>query len=330
MSHKILITVLWITILSTNSLFAKEFDSTHELPKVITPDKHRVFIRGVDGSGGLRFPVMDYLKYEPINYMLVNGFDEYAALNAFSKQKDQTSGSRQYELEYRYLDKFRLIYENRRLVNVPTSDNDSEGFRFKESYKGFGAGYFHPLSPNFNLGVSLRRVSLDQATTIGTVTFNFLPTNSGVGIMGRDFAMQAKGYVPGIHLEFKPMRWFEIHLGNQFYNLVGDDTKVRVDSVPFTFRNVTTNVMFYELANGNVNYTGEKTTLDFIFRFSSWFATRWGYSVEKYRVKYNNYFIFLGDIDSSVVYSALEGSQKQKMEYSSLNITVEFSKSFGE
>ncbi|EOQ96555.1 hypothetical protein LEP1GSC195_2918 [Leptospira wolbachii serovar Codice str. CDC] len=329
MSHKILITVLWISCLYSSSIFSKDFDSTHELPKVREPDKHRVYLRRNEGYGGINFPVIDYLKYEHFNSLLINGYDANSAVRAFSKNDGYNAVSIQHELEYRYMDKFRVFYESRSLVNLKASKNDQRNLQFKEDYSSLGVAYFHPLSPNLNIGVSLRQVDIEQTTKNNYVLFDLFPPL--VGPRNREFSMNVRGTVPGLHIEIKPLRWFEIHIGKQFYNLSGNDTRSRIDIILVSDRNANLLLGYFDFSKGLVSYTGEKTTLDFVFRFSSWFATKWGYSIERYDVKYKKYLLYVDDdLQSTLIYTALEGSQKQKMEFGSMNLTFEFSKSFGE
>ncbi|MCW7491931.1 hypothetical protein ND861_04605 [Leptospira sp. 2 VSF19] len=329
MSHKIFIIVLWISCLYSSSILSKDFDSTHELPKVREPDKHRIYFRRNEGYGGINFPVMDYLRYENFNSILVQGYDTNTAIRAFAKNDGYNAISVQHELEYRYMDKFRVFYETRSLVNLKAGKNDQRNLQFKEDYVSLGVAYFHPLSPNFNIGFSLRQVDIEQNTKNNYLLFDLFPPL--IGPRNREFSMNVRGTVPGIHIEIKPLRWFEIHIGKQFYNLSGNDTRSTIDIVLVNDRN--TNLLFgyFDFSKGLVSYTGEKTTLDFVFRFSSWFATRWGYTIERYNVKYKKYLLYVDDdIPSTMVYSALESSQKQRMEFGSMNITFEFSKSFDE
>lgn len=329
MSHKILIIVLWTSCLYSSNIFSKDFDSTHELPKVREPDKHRVYLRRNEGYGGINFPVIDYLKYEHFNSLLIHGYDANSAVRAFSKNDGFNAISVQYELEYRYMDKFRIFHESRTLVNLKAGKNDSRNLQFKEDYTSLGIAYYHPLSLNFNVGVSLRQVDIEQTTKNNYVLFDLFPPL--IGPRNREFSMNVRGTVPGLHIEIKPLRWFEIHIGKQFYNLSGNDTRSRIDIITVSDRNISTVYGYFDFSKGLVSYSGEKTTLDFVFRFSSWFATKWGYSIERYNVKYKKYLLYLDDdLQSTLIYSALEGSQKQKMEFGSMNLTFEFSKSFGE
>lgn len=332
--NKIILT-LGVVFLSFGSLLAKDFDSTHELPEVRQPDKHRVYIRGTAGYGGLIFPKMSYLRNEMVTEMAFDGIYTTTSLRALNKMNDgYSSTSSQYELEYRYLDKFRFFTESRKLANLKEGKIDPRKLEFRENYSSIGISYFHPISPNFNIGVSLRRVDIEQMTqrNYGTFDFGFIGTSSfsALSLVSREFTMNARGIVPGIHLEIKPYRWFEIHLGRQYYNLTGTDTQNTIIPQTISFVGRSAMVTDLYLANGTVGYSGEKTTLDFVFRFSSWFATKWGYNLERYTMKYKDYFIYAGSPASSLFYSALEGSQKQKYEFASVNFTIEFSKSFGE
>ncbi|PJZ84873.1 hypothetical protein [Leptospira harrisiae] len=334
MFHKKIILTLGVVFLSFGSLLAKDYDSTHELPEVIQPDKHRVYIRGNVGYGGLYFPGMDYVKNE-IYTGLALGSYTVNNLSQFGKLKDANEGtSRQFDIEYRYMDKFRIFRESRTLVNEIPND-DFRKLQFKEKSSSLGVAYFHPLTPHLNIGVSLRQVDIDQITrkNYGTFDFGFINYTTSVSLLSainREFNMNVKGIVPGLHIEIKPLRWFEIHFGKQFYNLSGNDVRSTLIIDSYRVANISNVIPYLEASNGSVGYTGEKTTLDFVFRFSSWFATKWGYTVERYTMKYKNYFIYTGNIESSMLYSAIEGSQKQKFEYGSMNFTLEFSKSFGE
>ncbi|MCG6139149.1 hypothetical protein [Leptospira mtsangambouensis] len=333
MSHKKIILTLGVVFLSFGSLFAKDFDSTHELPEVRQPDKHRVYFRGNSGYGGLYFPGLDYTKNETITAIALGSYT-VNTFSQYSKLKENTeANSNQFELEYRYMDKFRVFKEDRTLVSKIAKD-DSRLLQFKEKSASLGIAYFHPLTPHLSLGVSLRQVDIHQITrkSAGLFDAGFLSNGASVTLIStvdREFNTNVKGIVPGIHLEIKPLRWFEVHFGKQFYNLSGNDTRSTLILDSRYLGNTGTVAPNLDLSNGSVGYTGEKTTLDFVFRFSSWFATKWGYTVERYTMKYKDYFIYTGNLGSSIIYSAIEGSQKQNFEYGSMNFTLEFSKSFG-
>lgn len=322
--------------LSFGNLFAKEYDSTHELPEVRQPDKHRVYLRITDGYGNLKFPVQNRIQNEVITSYLVNDVFTYQTSGNYSKLDDaysSTSGQR--ELEYRYMDKFRFFIENRNLANIDPGQSDSRLLQFRERYNGIGVGYFHPLSPNLNVGVSLRQVDIEQLTKRQVLFYDFGFRNfNSISILNpisREFTMRAQGITPGIHLEFKPLRWFEIHFGRQMFNLSGTESQNYATYLIERTRNIVSQEQgAVAFSNGTVSYTGEKSNLDFVFRFSSWFATKWGYSIERYTMKYKNYAYLNESIASSLFYSAIDRTQKQSFQLDSINLSLEFSKSFGE
>lgn len=335
MSHNKIILTLVTLFLSFGNLFAKDYDSTHELPEVKQPDKHRVFLRLTDGYGTLYIPEKDYARNEDVSaYAIrntpISAFDLYYFSQQIPKF-DATSSGR--ELEYRYQDKFRFLYETRNLVNVgkPSSD-DVYRTKFSEKQNSIGFGYFHPLTPNVNLGVSLRHTTVDQLTK--TNIFSQSLVSSGgfpsfvYSISPRDTEMAAKGFVPGVHLEFKPLRWFEIHLGQQFYMLKGTESRPTIFLA--SGGGAIAGGAIFESAD--VTYTGTKQNLDFVFRFSSWFATKWGYSRERMLVRSSNPLSFgsATSVEDSVKYALWNGAQTQKFDLTALNLTFEFSKSFGE
>ncbi|TGM24372.1 hypothetical protein [Leptospira meyeri] len=330
MSHNKIILILGVVFFSFGSLLAKDFDSTHELPEVRQPDKHRVYFRSTGSYGGLLIPEKDYVRNEDLSYMVFNGPSLNGLLN-YSQQMPKFEGSANTrELEYRYQDKFRIFYESRVLVNLKKSEEaDPYRTQFTENKKSLGVAYFHPLNPYFNIGASLRHVTVDQLTNTPMVSYGFIPSGFGnnyqsyLVLIPRDTNLNVKGIVPGIHLEIKPLRWFEIHLGQQFYSLNGSDSRITtsiasIGSVAFGY------------SGGDATYTGTKQSIDFVFRFSSWFAAKWGYSKESMKVKYQNYLSLGNSPLATVLYSAWDGSQTTKFDFTALNFTLEFSKSFGE
>lgn len=328
MSHNKIILTLGVVLVSFGSLLAKDFDSTHELPEVRQPDKHRVYFRSIGSAGGLIIPEKDYVRNEDLSYMLFNGASVDSLLS-YSMQMPKFDGSSNTrELEYRYQDKFRIFYESRVLVNQKKSEEaDPYQTQFTEKKRSLGISYFHPINPHFNIGASLRHVSIDQLTQTPRLYYGFSPigTNyqSYLGFESRDTNLDVKGIVPGIHLEIKPLRWFEIHLGQQFYSLKGNDSRVTSSIVSFGLAG-------FGYSGGDATYTGTKQTLDFVFRFSSWFAAKWGYSKESMKVKYQNYLSLGNSPTATLLYSAWDGSQTTKFDFNALNFTLEFSKSFGE
>lgn len=329
MSHNKIILTLGVVFLSFGSLLAKDFDSTHELPEVRQPDKHRVYFRSTGSAGTLYIPEKDYQRNADLAYMTFNGAT-VIDLIYFTEQMPKFDGNANTrEIEYRYQDKFRVFYESRVLVNEKNND-DPYGAKFKENKKSLGVAYFHPVNPYFNIGASLRRTSINQLTDMSGVFYDYIPPAPGnfagtsfFVIQNADATLNVKGIVPGIHLEIKPLRWFEIHLGQQFYNLRGNDSRVSTAAA-------TLGVITAGYANGDATYAGTKQTLDFVFRFSSWFAAKWGYSKESMRVKHQNYFTLGNSPTATLLYSAWHGSQDTKFDFTALNFTLEFSKSFGE
>lgn len=329
MSHNKIILTLGVVFLSFGSLLAKDFDSTHELPEVRKPDKHRVYFRSMGSGGGLYIPEKDYVRNSDLAYMLFNGATTYD-LFMYTQQMPIFDGSANTrELEYRYQDKFRIFYESRILVSEKKKD-DPYGAQFRENKKSLGISYFHPLNPHFNIGASLRRTSIDQLTNSSGLSFEIIPPSpsyfGGTSYFlfhNGDTNLNVRGIVPGIHIEIKPLRWFEIHLGQQFYSLKGNDSRFSVTAA-------TLGLIAVGYSGGDATYTGTKQTLDFVFRFSSWFAAKWGYSKESMKLQYQNYLSLGNSPAATFLYSAWDGSQTTKFDFTALNFTLEFSKSFGE
>lgn len=314
--------------LSFGSLLAKDFDSTHELPEVRQPDKHRVYLRSTGSAGSLYIPEKDFVRNEDLSNMLFNGATIFDLISYSNQMPKFNGNSNTRELEYRYKDKFRIFYENRVLVNEGKSNgSDPYSAKFTENKKSLGIAYFHPINPHFNIGASLRQTSLEQMTHIEPIGFGLTPGgtsfNSFIGISPRDTNLSVRGIVPGIHLEIKPLRWFEIHLGQQFYSLKGDDSRITTTLTTIGFGGI-------GYSGGEATYSGTKQSLDFVFRFSSWFAAKWGYSKESMKVKYQNYLTLGNRPEATLLYSAWDGAQTSKFDFTALNFTLEFSKSFGE
>ncbi len=354
-SFKFYFAFLLLFLLLTSNLFAKDFDTTLEKPDIKNPpDKHRIFLHLLSGDGSMVTPAKEEIRGSD-NAATVASFAEGSPSittsffgSGFGPKEPTVTSTGQSTLEYRYLDKFRVFYENRKITQDFTYGSIAAGavslsnipVKYTDSQKRFGVAYFLPVLSMLNFGVSLRHVELHQATnsTFGSArTQSFLSGNQGnlnrtsvtsTYVEYFDQSVKMTGYVPGFGFEFKPLSWFEIHIQHLIYNLKGNDTRNN-----FAYAAVSSlSVTGISLGDGNATYRGYSQTIDFVFRYSSWFATRWGYTRENF-IKTNGVFSF-SNLDSnpaSAIASSLflQALSEANVKYGSYNITIEFSKGFG-
>lgn len=325
MNLRIFLILFAVFILPFVSLSAKDYDSTHEFPEVREPDKHRIYLRsmGLNGSGYL--PVYDFTRNQATAAFLLSDGSRNAFFQLVSNQPgitDSLSSGSQRELEYRFKGKFRAFYEARDLRLE--QDIEQQPVKLQERTQTFGVAYIHPFGDYFGFGATLRRIDLNQNTS-GSRLVTGVPTSFAItlGASFIDYQFNASGYAPGLHLEWKPLRWFEIHLGQQYYSLQGKEQNPGFLVLP--------SLIGVSYSEGTSSYIGTKSYLDLLFRISSWFAFKYGYVVERYSLNYKNY---LAASDQGIVdillFSGLTGAQSRRFEHDAMTLTFEFSKSFGE
>lgn len=338
---------LFITFLFCCSLglSAKDFDTTLEKPnELVKPDKHRIFLRALSGDGSMITPAQEEIRGSDNAATIAS----YAAGNptiyasTFGPQYKQEDGksivtaTTQYDLEYRYMDKFRLFYEKRTITqNLAYGSISAGAFNlsnvpvdYTDTQKRFGIGYFFPVLSMLNFGLSLRQVELQQTTVSSFVGFSSTFGRSLTYVSDSTQTVKMTGYVPGFGLEFKPLSWFEIHFQHLIYNLKGNDS--RNDFVGAAAGGASASG--FAFGDGNATYKGYSQTIDFVFRLSSWFATRWGYTRENY-LKTNGVYTFSNlDTNASASIASslfLQAFTEANVKYGSYNFTIEFSKGFG-
>ncbi|TGL57125.1 hypothetical protein EHQ58_15165 [Leptospira ognonensis] len=331
-------------IFSSIAISAKDFDTTLEKPDVLVkPDKHRIFLRALSGDGAMITPAQEEIRGADNALTIASVASGSPTLYAstfgpqFQDGKTLVTSTTKFDLEYRFEDKFRFFYETRKIsqdfaygsVIAGAFNLRSVPVSYVDTQKRIGLGYFFPVLPMLNLGASLRRVELQQTTDS-----NFTGFSSSLGSPSITYfsdssqTVKMTGYVPGFGIEFKPLSWFEIHFQHLLYNLKGNDS--RFDSLVLTSRGLS--AVALSLGEGGATYKGYSQTIDFVFRYSSWFATRWGYTKENY-LKTNNVYSFSNldtnpalAIGSSIFVQALS---EANVKYGSYNLTIEFSKGFG-
>ncbi|MDF3818615.1 hypothetical protein P3G55_01815 [Leptospira sp. 96542] len=316
----ILITILILGAIQLN-LLAKDYDTTHEKPEVTEPDNHRIYFRYISGLSGVgSVPETNTDKFHSLIYAQ-NGI-------YVTPYQNFNFASDTFEVEYRFKDRFRFFYDKRDLFTVKSGD-DKTSIPFVENQKRLGLGYFHPVHKFLNLGVSLRDVIIKQNHEVGFIDLNFNLFRPGASssliLTDSSSKMHARGIVPGIHLEFKPLRWFEIHLSQHYYYLHGQN--YRNSSLLFADAGVGYVIPF--TTHGDFVYKGTQDRFDFVFRYSSWFATRWGATRDRMQIQYKNFYFGSLSQEASLLYSGLGGEVRPKFDVYSVNFTVEFSKSFG-
>jgi hypothetical protein len=337
------LTLLTLLFLMSVNLSAKDFDTTLEKPEEkAKPDNHRIFLRMLGGDGSMITPAQEEIRGSDnaatIASLRTSTPSIYASTFGpqYQDGKDTTS-TRQYDLEYRYLDKFRIFYENRKITqkftygSIVASSFSLSGIPvdFTDTQKRFGIGYFYPIFSMLNVGVTLRHVELQQTTESDFLSIRTRILSPTVTVISDSKqSVKMTGYVPGIALEFKPLSWFEIHVQHLNFNLKGND--MRNQFAYASVGNQSTSAL--SIGDGNATYRGYSQTIDFVFRYSSWFATRWGYTRENF-LKTNGVFSFdtLGGNPVSAIGDSLflQAFSEASVKYGSYNVTIEFSKGFG-
>lgn len=297
-------------------LSAKEWDTTHEKPQIIDPDNHRLYFRFVSGVARGQIPEK---RMEMIDSYVFSRDRIYSLLPLTSGDLD----SDQYELEYRYKDKIRIFSDSRKLYEA---GDFSEIIRFREIQKRSGIGYYHPLSKYLYLGASIRDANIKQDFKSDYSNLNTSDNSLFFSYPFVESQMRTKGWVPGIHLEIKPLRWFEIHVSRLFYHMGGDISRSSLNFIP------TSRFLFYAplYVQSDFIYSGVQDKIDIVIRYSSWFATRWGYTRDNMNIKFNQYYLSSFDYPTSLLMSAIGRNTSTKLDFDSVNFTIEFSKSFGE
>ncbi|GBF50029.1 hypothetical protein LPTSP4_15500 [Leptospira ryugenii] len=333
-------------LFANTTSYSKDFDTILEKPfEKPKPDQHRVFFRLLGGDGSMFTPAQGELIADDRASTIASGGREFystAFTTLFGPRKDFRTSTTQFDLEYRYLDKFRILYETRTIVqNRDYNTFNSSGFGlssvpldYSDKQKRLGFAYFFPIAESITVGLSLRHVELNQITKSDFGTIRSVPVGSAVNrqilaINGiSDQNVKYTGLVPGIGFEFKPLSWFEIHLQHLYFNLKGND--IRNDFAYVSLGN--SSASGFSFGEGDASYKGYSQTIDFVFRYSSWFATRWGYTRENF-TKTNKVYSFSNiqtDPIAAIASSLLTQSLSDvNVKYGSYNVTIEFSKGFG-
>lgn len=297
-------------------LMARETDNIHEKPELIDPDNHRLYFRFVSGVARGQIPEK---RMETTDSLLL-------AQNRIYQLTPLTSGDLdlgQYEIEYRFKDRFRIFAENR---TVKEGGDFAELLKFREYQKRAGFGYFHPIQKFLSLGISLRDANIKQDFKSEYGNFYSADNSLLITFPTIESQLRTKGWVPGIHLEIKPSRWFEIHLSRLYYNMGGDISRTALNLIP------SSQALFYApfYIQSDFLYNGVQDQFDVVFRYSSWFATKWGYTRDRMNIKFNQYYFSSLDNQTTLLMSALGRRTSTKLDFDSLNLTIEFSKSFGQ
>ncbi|ABZ95472.1 Hypothetical protein LBF_3002 [Leptospira biflexa serovar Patoc strain 'Patoc 1 (Ames)'] len=298
------------------TLLSKETDNIHEKPQLIDPDNHRIYFSYVLGAARGQIPEK--------NLELTDGilFGQ-SRIYQLSPLPSGNLSLGQFEIEYRYKDRYRIFADNR---TIKDSGDYKDILNFKEYQKRAGIGYFHPIFKVLSLGVSIRDANIKQDFRSDYINLYTIENSIIFSIPNVQSQLRTKGWVPGIHLEFKPLRWFEIHLGRMYYHMGGDMSRSSLNFIP-----TTVGTLYAPLyMQSDFLYSGVQDKFDVVFRYSTWFATKWGYTRDNINIKFNQYYMATLDNQTSLLMSAIGRRNNTKLDFDSVNFTVEFSKSFGE
>lgn len=343
--------VLFISVLPIFS-----WDDTHEKPQEFKkPDRHRIFIRGNIGGGSAKTPEVDEEK----------GINNYVALLSGGSiiprsiiASSLTAGFGTGSLEYRFDDKIRLMYDYRKVglaesnsfsttnyslgstVNFNLGSTSTKIKGWEETTRKLGIAYYFPIGNHLSLGAMARKYDVTQSynrsdggTSIGTSGILFENAKS-------NYESNFSGIVPGFGIEIKPTRWFEIIFTHEIVKLTGTQVGNNLDSLigsttsrtsSGSFVSTPVNSLSVNVLNTNLTYSGRVQNLDFVFRYTSWFSTRYGFTEERYTRKFENYFVLspsgslAGSVLNAVLYPAFT---KSEVIYRNFHIIFEFSKGF--
>lgn len=301
---------------SFSSLLAKESDNIHEKPQLIDPDNHRIYFSYVLGAARGQIPEKNLELVDSVLFA-------QSTIYQVAPLPNGNLNLGQFEFEYRFKDKFRFFAENR---TVSDAGDYKDIMRFREYQKRVGVGYFHPIFKFLSIGVSIRDANIKQDFRSDYLNLYKYENSLIFSTPNVQSQLRTKGWVPGIHIEIKPLRWFEIHLGRMYYNMGGDLSRSAFNFIP------TTSGLLYApmFVQSDFIYSGVQDKFDVVFRYSTWFATKWGYTRDNVNLKFNQYYMTTLDYQTSILMSALGRRSSAKIDFDSINFTVEFSKSFGE
>lgn len=346
--------LLLVLFIFVNPMLA--WDDTHEKPQDFRkPDKHRIFLRGQIAGGGLKIPEIDQEKGSA-QYSLASSNGTIISLPGIGSNYNGAFATG--NLEYRYEDKIRLLYDSRKASPLGIPDFSSVNYSFasgrlatfgslnsklkgwEESTTKMGLAYYHSFGNHLSVGVIGRKYDItqsygrtDSGTSLGSSTFFFQNSRS-------NYETNISGFVPGIGIEIKPTRWFEIIYTHEVVNLTGKQRgtgaallfgSISNSSSSATSSSTAFSLLLFNLTNTNLTYKGTVQNLDFVFRYTSWFATRYGFTQERYTRKFENYLSISpfasasSVLTNAILYPAFTQSE---VVFRNFHLTIEFSKGF--
>ena len=352
-----LIFISSIFILSFNSLLA--FDDLHAKPREFKePDKHRIYLRGMVGySNNKPFEAgeLDKANIGAYPILVANQIGFGSPITGFDSMNLGRG------LEYRFKDRLRLHADYQETNQLTESQKGSPNGGIgtytsitqssigslilfngvsidKWSYKTSktGASYYHPINNYFSIGGILRSYNVTNTMEVNQSGFGIISVPSvGSGTVlnsnSSDIKSKLSGVVPGIGIEIKPTRWFEIIYNYESVNLTGNRDSTNLGLTIITARGSSVGFGFlnFGLEKANQTVKGNIQTLDFVFKYTSWFSTRYGFVQETYQRNFDSY-LFLPNVSresiiAGLLYQALNGSEAK---FNSFNIRFEFSKGF--
>ncbi len=334
--------ILLIAILfALNPVFAK--DQTHEKPDEFPePDTHRIFIRGLIGFGSYTIPEVGEGRTASSALTALSAVNGIASLGSDTTKSGAGATQSNQGLEYRFKDAFRILYDKRSttvLASNSYASFDSFGgdsiltmkignYDWQEDVTKTGIAYFHPITNRFNLGFYLRNYIFEQG--YGLSGFGFLGVNAsgftGAAVLnsGKGSYSKATGLVPGLGFEYKIFRWLDFTYSFERFNLKGTKTDLTLDIL---LGNPGLLIIGASLSDFMV--VGTAQNAGFIFKYSTWFSTKFGVISEKYVRTYNSNYTLSDDPTTILVGSLLYSSIVQST--STLNNAYwqfEFSKGF--
>jgi hypothetical protein len=349
-----------ILLISLNFLSSQELEDSKEEQKDSEKKetKHKIILKGQLGIYG---------KYDIPESSTNRKTDEIEnSINILSGSRGQlytrsTSPTRSITpaagIEYRFLNKFRFLYDYRSFDSSNSSfsrqskDNSSlylgrnsirfnGNYEFSEKIQKFGFAYFQPIGKYFSLGAMLRRYSIEQESRI-----NRKPANeSGIlGILFPGFPFfidqqeenraSYKGLVPGLGFEVFLGKSFEVRFSHEVVNLKGEgSTNLLLRSFFSTG---------YVRDHSDYTYKGQIQNIDFGFRLPNldFLTIRLGLTDEKLKRKTTSYnygtiINTFGSIDTSSVRDSIlrnilySSNLVADVRFTNLFMQFEFGKAF--
>lgn len=286
----------------------------------------------------------------------VNNALDYASGNraiSSTNSKNATGFAPQFGLEYRFLNRLRLMVDrrtfsssNKQFYKKSKEESyyftntfylqDKGSYDWNETVLKYGLGYYHPITSFLSIGGLARKYEISQEYSIFRTTNNDQRTFNRYTQQDKEVgSSKISGIVPGIGIEISFLNAFEIRYTYELVNLTGS----RYSTL---FSNVNGTVLGYNSEDSKFRYKGQIQNLDFGMKIPQidWLLMRVGITEEvlkrDFKSQYDNYVVFIGrnlysvssaqgQAVSSQIYSTYTDSQ---IRFRNIYIQIEMSHAF--